>query len=223
MFLIEVFRSGGPVMWPLLICSLIAVAIVLERAFTLRASRILDPAIVERLSGLAEGGRADRALQFSRENPGLFSNIVGPGLELAAVGERESVAKEAVEDAGRHQTVRLHRYLGTLGTIVGISPLLGLLGTVTGMINVFKTIAETGGGQAAQLSSGISQALITTATGLLIAIPALVAYNYFNEKAQSIVSDLERDSLRVLRGYFRGARQLVDSGADDPAAVAATP
>jgi biopolymer transport protein ExbB len=124
------------------------------------------------------------------------------GLEVAAQGERESVSKEAVEDAGRHETARLFRYLGTLATVVGISPLLGLFGTVTGMINVFQTIAQTGCGQAAQLSGGISQALITTATGLLIAIPSLVAHNYFQEKAQVIVTDLERESLRVLRSLY---------------------
>ena len=86
---------------------------------------------------------------------------------------------------------------------MGISPLLGLLGTVTGMIQVFDTIAQTGVGGAAALSSGISEALITTATGLLIAIPALVAYNYFHEKAEFIMTDLERESLRVLRGLYQ--------------------
>ncbi len=220
MSLIEVFKSGGPVMWPLLICSLVALAIVLERLWSLRLSRILNPTVVERMSGLTEGGRIDRALSVCRENPGIFTNIVAPGLELAAKGEEERIAREAIEDAGRHQTVRLHRYLGTLGTIVGISPLLGLLGTVTGMIDVFKTIAEAGAGQAAQLSSGISQALITTATGLLIAIPALVAYNYLNEKAESIVADLERDSLRVLRGFFRGV-DGTEGAAREGAATAA--
>ena len=113
-----------------------------------------------------------------------------------------AAAKEAVEAAGRHESTRLNRYLGTLGTVAGISPLLGLLGTVTGMIEVFNTIAEAGAGQAAQLSSGISQALITTATGLLIAIPALVAHNFFHEKADAIVADLEQESLRVLRGLY---------------------
>jgi biopolymer transport protein ExbB len=203
MSLIEIFKAGGPVMWPLAACSLAALAIIIERSINLRVSRILNPAVVERVTGLAEGGRIDRAVEACRQHPGIYTHIVMAGLEVAARGERESVSKEAVEDAGRHETARLNRYLGTLATIVGISPLLGLFGTVTGMIEVFHTIAEAGAGQAAQLSGGISQALITTATGLLIAIPSLVAHNYFHEKAQVIVTDLERESLRVLRGLFQ--------------------
>jgi len=203
MSLIEIFRAGGPVMWPLAICSLVSLAIIIERLINLRVSRILNPAIVERVTGLAEGGRIDRAIGACREHPGIYTNIVMAGLEVATRGEGEQLSKEAVEDAGRHETARINRYLGTLGTIVGISPLLGLFGTVTGMIDVFQTIAEAGAGQAAQLSGGISQALITTATGLLIAIPSLVAHNFFHEKAQVIVTDLERASLRVLRGLYQ--------------------
>ncbi len=206
MSLIEIFKAGGPIMWALAACSAVALAIILERAMNLRASRILDPAVVERITGLAEGGRMDRALEACREHPGIYTNIVMAGLEVAGRGEVELASKEAVEDAGRHESARLNRYLGTLSTIVGISPLLGLLGTVTGMIQVFDTIAEVGAGQAAQLAGGISQALITTATGLLIAIPSLVAHNHFYEKAQSIVTDLERASLRVLRGLYDAHR-----------------
>jgi len=218
MSLIEIFRAGGPVMWPLAICSLAALAIILERAFSLRVSRVLSPVIVERVNGLAEGGRTDRAIEACLQHPGIFTSIVAAGLQAVARGEPESVSKEAIEDAGRHETARLTRYLGTLATIVGISPLLGLFGTVTGMIEVFRTIAESGGGGAAQLSGGISQALITTATGLLIAIPALVAHNYFREKAENIVTDLERESLRVLHGVYRApesARPELRSAAED--------
>lgn len=196
-------------MWPLALCSLVALAIVIERAVHLRSARILQPSIVERVSGLAEGGRLDKAVEACRQNPCLYTNIVLAGLTAAVRGEAESAAKEAVEDAGRHETVRLNRYLGMLGTIVGVSPLLGLLGTVTGMIEVFRTIAASGAGEAAALSGGISQALISTATGLLIAIPSLVAYNFYQEKADSLVTDLERESLRVLRGAYQGAAESV--------------
>ncbi len=202
MSIIEIFKAGGPIMWPLLVSSAVALAIIIERAINLRAARLLNPAVVERVTGLAEGGRVDRAIDACRHQPGIYTNVVLAGLLVAARGETLSESKEAVEDAGRHETAKLSRYLGTLGTIVGISPLLGLLGTVTGMIEVFNTIAEAGAGNAAQLSGGISQALITTATGLLIAIPSLVAHNYFSEKAQAIITDLERASLRVLRGLY---------------------
>jgi len=203
MSLVEIFKAGGPVMWPLALCSLVSLAIIIERTVNLRVSRILNPGVVERITGLAEGGRMDRAIEACRQSPGIYTNIVTAGLEVAARGESESRSKEAIEDAGRHETARLNRYLGTLGTIVGISPLLGLLGTVMGMIDVFTTIAESGAGEAAQLSGGISQALISTATGLLIAIPSLVAHNFFHEKAQVIITDLERESLRVLRGLYQ--------------------
>jgi biopolymer transport protein ExbB len=203
MSLIEIFRAGGPVMWPLLACLVVTVAIVIERSINLRGPKILQPAVVERIVGLVEGGRTDRALRSCTESPGLFTNIVTAGLQSARRGEW--AAKEALEDAGRHETARLSRYLGALGTIAGISPLLGLLGTVTGMIEVFRTIATVGTGQATQLSSGISQALISTATGLLIAIPSLVAYNFFMGKAEAISNDIESAALRVLRALFQGA------------------
>ena len=106
----------------------------------------------------------------------------------------------------------MNRYLGVLGTVVGISPLLGLLGTVTGMIQVFKTIAASGGG-ASELSGGISEALITTATGLLIAIPALVAYNYYRGKVDTIVMGLESASLRILRDFYQPVKsRITDTG-----------
>ena len=216
MSLIEIFKAGGWVMYPLALCSLVALAIILERSVNLRGSKILNPGLVERMAGLAEGGRVDRAIVLSRENPSILTNIVLAGLEHVARGEDTTRAKEAVEDAGRHETARLHRYLGTLGTVVGISPLLGLLGTVTGMINVFDTIAKAGTGQAQELSGGISQALITTAIGLLIAIPAMVAYNFFNEKAESIIMELERESLRVLHGFYQAEGNVVgDAGRGD--------
>lgn len=205
MSLIEIFKSGGPVMWPLLLCSLVAMAIIIDRLVQLRASRVLNPAVVERIFGLTEGGSPERAIVACREQPGIYTNIVLAGLEAASRGEESSSTKESIEDAGRHETVKLNRYLGTLATIVGISPLLGLFGTVTGMIQVFRVIAESGGGQAAELSGGISQALVTTATGLAIAIPALVAHSYFLEKAQRIITDLEHESLRVLRGLYQSS------------------
>lgn len=198
MKILEVIRAGGPIMIPLAVCSVVALAIILERALNLRSSRILDPALVERIRGLVEGGSPQLAIDVCREHPGLYTDIVLAGLRAAPDGE--AAAKEAVEDAGRFETKQLTRYLVALGTVSAISPLLGLLGTVLGMIEVFKTIAEVGTGVATELSNGISQALITTAAGLLIAIPCLVAYNFFTEKADRIVHRLEAETLRVLRG-----------------------
>lgn len=205
--MIEIFKAGGWVMWPLLACSLVAVAIAIERLFSLRRSRLAQQGTVERLFSLADSGQIDRAVEVCREQPGILTNIMVAGLELGAAGEGEAVAKEAIEDAGRHETTKFNRFLGTLGTIVAISPLLGLFGTVVGMIEVFRTISEEGAGQAEQLAGGISQALITTASGLLIAIPALVVHNYLTGRVTSLVSDLEHESLRLLRSFFRARRR----------------
>jgi len=207
---IEIFKAGGYLMYPLTLTSLITLAIIIERLVNLRESRVLNREFVGAVNGLIERGSTGSALQMCRENPGVYSNIVGAGLEIASHGEVR--AKEAVEDAGRHETASLKRYLSALGTIAAVSPLIGLLGTVIGMIVVFRTIAESGGGQAAALSTGIFQALITTATGLLIAIPALIAHNFFQQRAETIIGGLERASLRALHHlYMRSKDDAVSS------------
>ncbi len=200
MSFIEIFQAGGFLMYPLALAYLLTAALIIERAMNLRESRILNQSLVDRVTDLVEAGRPERAIQACRDSPSIFTNIVVAGLEMSSKGEMR--AKEAIEDAGRHETVKLKRYLNALGTIAAVAPLVGLLGTVTGMILVFRTIAETGGGQAAALSTGIFQALITTATGLLVAIPALIAHNFFQEKVEGIVTELERVSLRTLYGLY---------------------
>lgn len=200
MSLIEIFLAGGLLMYPLLAAYLLTAALIIERALNLRESRVLNQSIVDRVTDLVDTGRPERAILACRTHPCIFTNIVIAGLEISGKGEMR--AKEAIEDAGRHETVKLKRYLNALGTIAAVAPLVGLLGTVTGMILVFRTIAETGGGQAAALSTGIFQALITTATGLSVAIPALIAHNFFQEKVEGIVTELERVSLRALYGLY---------------------
>lgn len=200
MSLIEIFLAGGLLMYPLLAAYLLTAALIIERALNLRESRVLNQSIVDRVTDLVDTGRPERAILACRTHPCIFTNIVIAGLEISGKGEMR--AKEAIEDAGRHETVKLKRYLNALGTIAAVAPLVGLLGTVTGMILVFRTIAETGGGQAAALSTGIFQALITTATGLSVAIPALIAHNVFQEKVEGIVTELERVSLRALYGLY---------------------
>jgi biopolymer transport protein ExbB len=200
MSIVEIFQAGGFLMYPLGLAYLLTAALIVERALNLRESRILNQNVVDRVTDLVDSGRPKRAIQACRDSPSIFTNIVVAGLELAGKGEMR--AKEAIEDAGRHETVKLKRHLNALGTIASVAPLVGLLGTVTGMILVFRTIADTGGGQAAALSTGIFQALITTATGLSVAIPALIAHNFFQEKVEVIVSELERVSLRALHGLY---------------------
>ncbi len=199
--MIEIFRRGGPVMYVLALCSILAVAIALEKAWNLRRRKVVRMESYETLMALIEGGRIDKAAEICRRSPGIFHNIVGAGLDHFAYGREE--VKEAILDAGRQEIPQLERYLGALGTIAGIAPLLGLLGTILGMIKVFAVIAALGVGHAQDLAGGISEALITTATGLPIAIFALVMYNYFSQKAEGVILEMEKCSLEIVRQLFR--------------------
>ncbi|MFQ5764952.1 MAG: MotA/TolQ/ExbB proton channel family protein [Rhodospirillales bacterium] len=176
-------------MWPLLVCSLLSVAIIIERLINLRPARFLPPVSTTRLQTLVESRAFSRALEQCRSEPGVFPNLVRTALEAWPFG-REAL-KEAIESAGRREVPRVGRYLGTLSTIASVSPLLGLLGTVLGMIDVFRVVARQGLGQASSLSGGIAVALTTTAFGLIIAIPSLVMVNAFNQRAENIVLDIE--------------------------------
>lgn len=209
MALMQLIKAGGLTMWPLAFCSVVALAVILERGWGLRRSQVLEPELVATLSRLVAAGDLGRAVELCNLRPGIYTRVVGAGLEAAQRGEGRAEAKEAIVAAGRHQSARLHRFLGILGTVVGISPLLGLFGTVIGMIEVFRTISEVGAGRAAQLSGGIAQALVTTATGLLIAIPALIAYNYFRDKADGLTGDLEHEGAQLLRDLYRAPAREV--------------
>lgn len=199
--MIEFFGSGGPVMYLLALCSVAALAITFEKTWNLRRSKILPSKSYEALLALIEGGRVDKARDICRQNPGVFHNIVSAGLDSFHYGREE--VKEAIVDAGRQEIPHLERYLSALGTIAGIAPLLGLLGTVIGMIKVFGVISALGVGHAQDLAEGISEALITTATGLPIAIFALVMYNYFSSKAEGIILEMEKYSLGIIKQLFR--------------------
>jgi len=196
MSLIEFLKSGGPVMIPLGLCSLLSLTIIVYKLIGLRRSRIVNRSDIDTITTLIDSGVLDKAEDFCRKNPGILGNIVRAALENRHL-RREEI-KESIADAGRQEVPKVEKYLGILGTIAGVSPLLGLLGTVTGMIKVFRIISVTGVGQAGALSGGIAEALITTATGLSIAIPTLVMYNYFVDKAANIIREIEKHSLRLM-------------------------
>lgn len=195
--MIEFLRAGGPVMVPLLGCSVLALAIFVERLINLREAKVLPAAEIHHLESLIEGGVFEQAEEYCRRRPGPLNNIVVAA--LANRHESRELIRQTVTDQGRQEVPRLERYLGVLGTVVSISPLLGLLGTVTGMINVFQVISASGVGQANALAGGIAEALITTATGLTIAIPALAAYNYLVGRAEAMVLEMERLALKFAR------------------------
>jgi biopolymer transport protein ExbB len=201
---VEILINGGPVMIPLGILSLVALAIIIERLWVLRRSNFLQSSTVQTLSGLLAGDKFQGAVDFCRRHPGPFTDLV-----IALVENRHAPyeeLKEILEDTGRLQLMGLQRGLPALATIVAGAPLLGLLGTVIGMIKIFSVVATAGSGITEQLSSGISQALITTATGLVIAIPALFTHSYLEARAVMILSDIEAqilDFLHLVREHER--------------------
>lgn len=194
--MVDILISGGPIMIPLGALSLVALAIILERLWILRRSNFLQSTTVETLSGLLAGSKFRAAEDYCRRHPGPFTDLV-----YALIANRQAPydeLKEVLEDTGRLQLMGLQRGLPALATIVAGAPLLGLLGTVIGMIKIFSVVASAGSGITEQLSSGISQALITTATGLVIAIPALFTHSYLESRAVAILSEIEAQILDFL-------------------------
>jgi biopolymer transport protein ExbB len=183
-------------MIPLGILSMVALAIIIERLWMLRSKNFLQPAIVQTLSGLLASNKYRGAVDYCRRHPGPFT-----GLVTALVENRQAPydeLKQILEDTGRLELMGLQRGLPALATIVAGAPLLGLLGTVIGMIKIFAVVASAGSSITEQLSSGISQALITTATGLVIALPALFTHAYLEAKAVGILSEIEAQILDFL-------------------------
>ena len=193
---IDIYRSGGPVMYPLGMLSVVALAIILERLWVLRSVNYLQPGTVNALAGLLGGRDFKAATDYCRRHPGPFTELVSTLVENRNAPYDE--LKEILEDTGRRQLLGLQRGLPALATIVGGAPLLGLLGTVLGMIAIFKAVASGGTGITEQLATGISQALITTATGLIIAIPALFIHSYLEARAVAILADIEAQLMDFL-------------------------
>lgn len=194
--MLEIVRAGGWVMWPILLCSIFALGIMLERAWSLRETRVIPEHLVAQVWQLLKANDfGDEKLQAVRLSSPL-GRVLAAGLALRDA-PRE-VMKERIEDVGRHVAHELERYLNTLGTIAAISPLLGLLGTVTGLVAVFNVITREGLGNPAAMSGGISQALLTTVAGLCVAIPALVAYRFFRGRIAELVVRMEEESIRLV-------------------------
>jgi len=193
---LEIILAGGWMMVPILLCSTFAVAIVIERFWTLRKSKVTPDGLAVMVEDWATRHELDeRHLeQLRAESP------LGRVYAAALRNRRRSreLIKEAVEDTGRHVVHDLERFLNPLGTIAGITPLLGLLGTVIGMIEVFSAIMVSGVGDANVLAGGISQALITTASGLTVAIPSYFFYRYFTGKVSEYVITMEEKAIKLI-------------------------
>jgi len=194
--MIDYLVKGGIVMIPILGCSVVALGITLERIYFLRTGKIHPPEFVSKMKKVLNEGKVQEAIAICSHNDWPIAKIMEAGI-LKRELPREQI-KEAIEHAGKKEADKLHRYLAVLATIAIISPLLGLLGTVTGMIRVFQVISVQGVGHPAALAAGISEALITTATGLIVAIPTLVVHNYFLKKANAYILEMESTSMELL-------------------------
>ncbi len=199
--MLEIFSKGGWIMYPLLLSSIIAVAVIIERFWYLRRRRILIPEIISVLDQIKSVGDLQLAKSICNKFQGPFSRIVRTSLDNNDLPADE--LRLLVEDEGRQEVRILQRGLVTLETIAAVAPLLGLLGTVLGMIKVFNVIETLGVGQAKALSGGISEALVTTATGLLIGIPALIFFNYFSHRAEAFILDMEKYIILLLNKLIR--------------------
>ncbi len=195
--MIEIFERGGIMMYPLIFASIIALAIIIERFFSLRKRKIIIPEIINVVEQFSSFKDMELARNICAKYKGPLSNLIKVGLDNTDL-ERAEI-KELIEDQGRQEVRDLEKGLTILETIAVISPLMGLLGTVLGMIKVFGVIKEQGIGQAAALSGGISEALVTTITGLFIGIPVLIFFNYFAKKAENFVLDIEKYSTVLIQ------------------------
>ena len=211
----EIVRAGGPLMWPIILCSVIALGIVVERIWTLQPSRVMPPGLLPKIWQLVEGGQVTDKVIAALEQNSPLGRVLTAG--LANRHRPRALMMERLEDTGRHVVHELERFLNTLGTIAGVSPLLGLLGTVTGIIKAFNAITVGAMGDPRALSGGISEALITTAAGLVVAIPSLIAYRYLRGRVDRIVIDMEKSAIALA-----DAVENEPAAAQAPAPLAAT-
>lgn len=206
----ELFKAGGWVMFPLTLCSVLALAIVIERFWTLRPAKIVPRETLNELWGWIKNKELNqkRLRELKQANP--LGRVLAAGLIHAKQGRE--VMKERIEEEARHVVHELERFLNTLGTIAVISPLLGLLGTVFGMIEIFSMLQLEGAGNAAPLAGGISEALITTATGLTIAIPAVFFHRFFERRVDEMVVAMEQEAIKLVE-VIHGERDPQMAGA----------
>ncbi|HEX2666739.1 MAG TPA: MotA/TolQ/ExbB proton channel family protein [Gammaproteobacteria bacterium] len=192
----EIIKAGGWIMVPLLLCSVMAVGIIAERLWSLQVARVAPEHLAAQVwQWIRNGEFTEERMQALRTGSPL-GRLLAIGI-LHRSSERE-VLNDAISDAGRHIVHELDRYLITLGSIATISPLLGLLGTVLGIMHVFAAISVTGLGNPTALAGGISQALITTVVGLTVAIPAYVAHRALRGRVEDLVVRMERETMRLM-------------------------
>lgn len=192
----ELVKAGGIMMLPIILCSVVALAIIAERLWTLRASRIAPPDLLGEVWQMIRNGQLDTQGLHRIRHSSPLGEILSAGLVHATQGRE--LMKEAIEEAAARVVHELERYLNALGTIAGIAPLLGLLGTVLGMIDIFGAFMSSGMANAALLAGGISKALLTTAAGLFVAIPALFFHRFLCRRVDELVVGMEQEAIKLV-------------------------
>jgi biopolymer transport protein ExbB len=194
-----VFVQGGPVMYPIVLGSVIALALFIERLWVLRRDRVMPRGLHGRVISLVREGKLDEAVGLCTEDGSAVAIVMRAGLREA--GKPRAEVKDSIMDAGRREVSRLEAHIDLLGTIAAVEPLLGLLGTVTGLIRAFQqveTLAGRGVGvNPGALASGIWEALITTAGGLMIGIPAYLGYRYLQGRVTTLAVEMEESALEI--------------------------
>lgn len=213
--MLEIVKAGGWVMFPIIVCSIMAAAIILERLWTLQEKRVLPHHLTKEVWEWVSSNQLNYEHLKTLHDSSPLGEILSVGLTNRH--RNREIMKERIEDTGRHVVHDLERYLNSLGTIAAISPLLGLLGTVVGMVNVFEAIMNQGVGNPAVLAGGISEALITTAAGLIVAIPALIGYRYLRGRIEGLVVHMEKEAITLVEALHR-KRYLDALGRNDETA-----
>lgn len=207
--MLDLLKPGGVIMFPLLLCSVMALAIIIERFWTLRISRLAPKSLVKNLWGWIKKKELNSKRLKELKDTAPLGRVLAAGLVNAKHGRE--IMKESIQEEAGQVVHEMERFLTALGTIAVITPLLGLLGTVIGMIKVFAQLQLEGAGNAAALAGGISEALITTAAGMTIAIPALIFHRYFLRRVDEIVVSMEQEALRLVE-VIHGDREANHDG-----------
>lgn len=198
--MLSIFTSGGPLIWVILVASIVALTIIIERFWTLRSLKISPRDLLPKVWAMVKAHKHDNKAIKALKQDSQLGYVLAAGLANAKHGRE--VMKDSMDEATSHVQHNLEKYLSTLGTIAAIAPLLGLLGTVLGMIEVFSVIVQQGTGDASALAGGISQALVTTAAGLSVAIPALVFHRALARRVDEILLLIDQDSTKLLDAMF---------------------
>ncbi len=205
--MLSIIQAAGWPIWPLILCSIVGLALVIERLTSLRSQRILPPMLLDEVLVISRTTLPALDVVAKLADNSVLGQVLAAGLRAVNLDPRitESALRQAFESAGRTAAHRLERYLNTLGTIATAAPLLGLLGTVVGMIEIFGAQAPSGANNPAALAHGISVALYNTAFGLIIAIPALMFYRYFRGRVDEHLLALEQAAERLVPHLMRFA------------------